>query len=95
MLYNIIIKAKVESDLAQNVIEDQLTITLNNTASQYSKFDGVNDKLEVTDYELTEASEICPHCEIELVSRMYDVDGTNLVEHDICKECGYGTPALI
>ena len=38
---------------------------------------------------------ICPHCEIELVSKMFDVDGTNLVEHNVCEKCGYGTPALV
>ncbi len=95
MIYNINIKAKVESSLTQDVIEKQLVIALHNTESQYSKFDGVDNDLKVIDYELTEASEICPHCEIDLVSRMFDIDGTNIVEHDICEECGYGTPALI
>lgn len=37
----------------------------------------------------------CPHCDIALVARMIDVDGTNLVESDVCLECGYGTPALM
>jgi len=41
-----------------------------------------------------EIKEVCPHCEIELKSKMTDVDGTNLVESNICEKCGYGTPAL-
>lgn len=39
-------------------------------------------------------TEICPHCEIPLESKMIDVDGTNLEEHRVCPDCGYGTPAL-
>ena len=27
--------------------------------------------------------------------RMFDIDGTNLVEHLACLECGSGTPALL
>lgn len=61
MIYNVIIKAKVESDLSQDVIEKQLVIALHNTESQYSKFDGVDDNLKVVDYELTEATKVCPH----------------------------------
>lgn len=38
--------------------------------------------------------EICPHCEIELESKMIDIDGTNLEEHLVCEKCGYGYPAL-
>ena len=38
--------------------------------------------------------ETCPHCDIELENKMIDVDGTNLEEHNVCPECGYGTPAL-
>jgi len=95
MIYSIDIKAKVGSNLARDVIEKQLVIALHNTENQYSKFDGVDSNLKVIDYELTEAKEICPHCEVELVSRMIDIDGTNLVEYDVCEECGYGTPALL
>lgn len=95
MLYNVNIKAKIESDLPQDVLENQLVIALHNVDDQYSKLDGVDANLEVLDYDLTEANEICPHCEVELVSRMIDIDGTNLVEHDICEKCGFGTPALV
>lgn len=95
MLYNVNIKAKIESDLSQDVLEGQLVIALHNVDNQYSKLDGVDENLEVVDYDLTEVKEICPNCEIELVSKMIDVDGTNLVEHDVCEECGYGTPALV
>ncbi|MEK7148679.1 MAG: hypothetical protein AAB770_02055 [Patescibacteria group bacterium] len=88
MIYNVIINAKVESNLPQDVIEKQMAITLRNKENQYSEFEAI-------DYELAEVREICPHCEVDLVSRIFDIDGTNLVEHDICNECGYGTPALI
>ena len=37
----------------------------------------------------------CPHCDVPLVGRMIDVDGTNLIERDVCPECGYGTPSLM
>lgn len=67
MLYSVNIRAKVESDLSQNDLERQLVIALHDTDTQYSKFDGVDTNLEVADYELTEAKEICPHCEVELV----------------------------
>lgn len=95
MIYSINIKAKTESSLSQNDLEKQLVIALHNIDNQYSKFDGVDNNLKVIDYELTEAREICPYCEVELVSRMFDIDGTNLVEHNICEECGYGTPILL
>ena len=36
-----------------------------------------------------------PYCDIKLESKMIDVDGTNLEEHQICSECSYGTPALL
>lgn len=95
MLYEVNIKAKIESDISQIDLEKQLVVALHNTDNQYSKFDGVDNNLDVVDYKLTEAKEICPHCEAELVSRMFDIDGTNIVEHDVCEECGYGTPALL
>ena len=37
---------------------------------------------------------VCPHCDTELKHKMIDVDGTNLEEHEVCEDCGYGTPAL-
>ena len=40
------------------------------------------------------AKEACPHCEIPLESKMVDIDGTNLEEHLVCPDCGYGMPAL-
>ena len=39
--------------------------------------------------------EVCPHCETELEPKMFDVDGTNLSEHNTCPKCGYGSPALL
>ena len=94
MFYDINIKAQVESKLSKKELENQLVVTLYDEKNQYSKFNGVDDDLEVVDYEKTDTREICPHCKIKLVSRMIDVDGTNLVEHDVCDECGYGTLAL-
>ena len=88
MIYNITIKAKVESNLTQDLIEKQLVNLLNNSESNRLKFDAV-------DYELTEVREICPHCEVELIARIFDIDGMNLIERNICTECAYGTPALI
>ena len=38
--------------------------------------------------------ELCPHCEVELKWKMIDIDGTNLEEHNVCPDCGYGTPSL-
>lgn len=88
MLYDIIVRAKVESDLIQSAIENRLVIALHNT-------DETDEDLKVIDYEFIEASEVCPNCEINLVSKMFDIDSTNLVERDICEKCGYGMPALI
>lgn len=42
-----------------------------------------------------EKVDLCPHCEIPLENKMFDIDGTNLVEHAVCPECGYGTPAML
>lgn len=95
MIYNVNIKATIESNLPQDVLESQLVIALYNVENEYSKLDGVDENLEVIDYDLTETSEICPQCEIELSSRMIDTDGTNLVEYHICDECGYGMPLNI
>lgn len=39
--------------------------------------------------------DFCPHCDVQLVSKMIDIDGTNLEEHLVCPNCGYGTPALL
>ena len=94
MLYNININAQVESKLSEKELRNKLVIALHDVENQYSKLDGVDDDLEVIDYEKTDAKEVCPHCEIELVSRRFDIDGTNLEEHNVCEKCGYGTPAL-
>lgn len=37
----------------------------------------------------------CERCgTMTMAYRMIDIDGTNLVEHLVCLECGAGTPAL-
>ena len=42
----------------------------------------------------TKGTNKCPHCGTELKSKMFDIDGTNLEEHKVCEDCGYGSPAL-
>lgn len=59
MIYNVNIKAEVSSNLSKEALEKQLVIALHDVDSQYSKFDGVDENLEVMDYELTEAEEVC------------------------------------
>ena len=49
--------------------------------------DLLNDSIIIT--------ELCPHCGVKLHSKMIDIDGTNIEEHQICPECGYGSPALL
>lgn len=53
-----------------------------------------NKSLDVFIDESLDVSELCPHCDVPLKSKMIDVDGTNLEEHKVCPKCGYGTPAL-
>ena len=55
MLYNINIKAQVESKLLEKELKSQLVIALYDVENQYSKLDGVDDDLEVVDYERTDA----------------------------------------
>lgn len=31
----------------------------------------------------------CPYCNSVMQYRMFDIDGTNLVEYETCLECGY------
>lgn len=45
-------------------------------------------------WEISDIIKLCPHCEIELEAKMIDIDGTNLEEHFVCPDCGYGSPAL-
>lgn len=62
MFYGVNMKVKIESNLSRKDLENQLVVALHDTDSQYSKFDGVDSNLEVVEYELTEAEEICSHC---------------------------------
>jgi predicted RNA-binding Zn-ribbon protein involved in translation (DUF1610 family) len=94
MLYNINIKAQIESNLSEKKLESQLVVALYDTENQYSKFDKIDENLEVIDYELTEAIPMCRKCNKKLVYRMFDIDGTNLEEHLVCENCGFGKPAL-
>lgn len=62
MLYNIDINAQVESKLSEKELRSRLVISLYDVDSQYSKSDGVDDDLEVIDYERTDATPICENC---------------------------------
>ncbi|MCK4553889.1 hypothetical protein KAU19_02920 [Candidatus Parcubacteria bacterium] len=85
MLYDININAQVESKLSAKELRSQLVIALYDVESQYSKLDGVDDDLEVVDYEITDAIPICPNCDEELIY---------LEENLVCENCGFGKSAL-
>ena len=74
------------------------TIEANSKDEAYTKFwklQAINNENLVSAVETnTIITEVCPHCEIELESKMIDIDGTNLEEHTVCEKCGYGYPAL-
>jgi len=55
MFYDINIRASVESKLSKEELESKLVVALYDIENQYSKFDGVDDDLEVVDYERTDA----------------------------------------
>ena len=55
MLYDINIRVKAESKLSEKELRSQLVIALYDVDNQYSKLDGVDDDLEVIDYEKTDA----------------------------------------
>ena len=37
---------------------------------------------------------MCKNCNEELEYKMFDIDGTNLEEHLVCENCGFGKPVL-
>lgn len=94
MFYDINIKARVESKLSEKKLKNQLVVALYDVENQYSKLDGVDDDLEVVDYEITDANPMCKNCNEELEYKMFDIDGTNLEEHLVCENCGFGKPVL-
>ena len=55
-----------------------------------------SDDFAAVDFNIVDENEetVCPHCDTKLESKVIDVDGINLEEHEICPDCGYGTPAL-
>ena len=55
MLYDIDINAQVESKLSEKELRSRLVIALYDVENQSSKFDGVDNDLEVIDYERTDA----------------------------------------
>ena len=94
MFYDINIKARVESKLSEKKLRNQLVVALYDVENQYSKLDGVDDDLGVVDYEITDATPMCKNCNEELEYKMFDIDGTNLEEHLVCENCGFGKPVL-
>jgi hypothetical protein len=58
MSYNVLIKAKIESNLIKEELEKKLVVALYDTGTQFSKLDGVDENLEVMDYKETSAKEI-------------------------------------
>lgn len=56
--------------------------------------------MELANYEFLlhkdEQAKVCPECgEEAVVTRMFDIDGTNLVEAEACLACGDGAPENI
>ncbi|MFH1712720.1 MAG: hypothetical protein ABH896_00830 [Candidatus Jacksonbacteria bacterium] len=94
MLYNIHINTKIESDLPLKQLKNQFVLAWRNRDGEYSNLDEIDNNLSVIDDGAVETCALCPHCEVELISRMFDIDGINLEEHEVCEKCGYGQPAL-
>lgn len=57
MQYQINIKAKIDSTLPREKLENLLVIALHNTDTGYSKLDGIDPELEVLEYYETKAYE--------------------------------------
>ena len=74
----------IEADNEQEAIQKFFELIESEPQQTITSF--VEDNIKV--------SELCPHCEIPLEAKMIDIDGTNLEEHVVCPDCGYGTPAL-
>lgn len=92
MRYKIFIEADIESNLTKEVLENKLVISLFDTETNYSKTDGIDDELSVSDYSKTEAIEVCDECGNYLKTKMFDIDGTHLVELWHCSDCNKTYP---
>ena len=73
--------------------DDYATVStvVNDIIDRYLNTEYFDPKLsiEIDDYE------VCDFCgEKSKNRRMIDVDGTNLVEHNVCVNCGSGQPEL-
>lgn len=73
--------------------DDYVTVStvVNDIIDRYLHTEYFDSKLSVgiDDYE------VCEFCEEKSKnSRMIDVDGTNLIEHNVCLNCGSGQPEL-
>lgn len=99
-VYDLTIKAAIESTLDAETLRRYIVVALIDPSVELGEtepvyLDGETEMLEVIDYHDTELTETCPNCDGRpLEYMMFDIDGTNLEEHAICENCGYGRPAL-
>lgn len=57
-------------------------------------FEGYGYEVQLKSKDELYVKDKCPHCDVTLEYKMFDVDGTNLQEYPVCPECGYGSPSL-
>ncbi len=55
MKYKILIEAEIESNFEKNDLENKLVIALFDYKNNYTKSDGIDDELEVSEYLITKA----------------------------------------
>lgn len=71
---------------------DCIETVVNNLLYRYLGTGYFDDKLSIEDSNYL----LCPHCGEKAKSfTMIDIDGKNLEEYLICKNCGSGTPELL
>ena len=71
---------------------DTIDSVVNNIIDRYLNAEHFDPKLNMDE---EGDNKVCEFCEEKSKhSRMIDVGGTNLEEHDVCENCGSGYPAL-
>jgi len=71
---------------------DTVSTVVNNIIFRYLSIEYFDPKLSIDEYDY----KICESCGEKSKSRkMIDIDGKNLVEHEVCDNCGAGYPALL
>lgn len=73
--------------------DDYATVStvVNNIIDRYLNTEYFDPKLSIEEGDY----EVCEFCEEKSKnSRMIDIDGTNLVEYNVCANCGSGQPDL-